>query len=203
MQRRPRPLLVQPAAVSVAVPVDGSESMCVALLAAGKRGLHFCTGICTPTEMCIDICEGRGGCLQGCSARGRVTEARLLHPWNALPPIFWSPSGRVTEVRLLHPSNARFPILWSPSGRVTEVRLVQSSNAHTPTSWSPCGRVTEVRLLHPLNADTPTSWSPPAGSREVTPQGTAHSNKAQIRSVQPVPVMGAGSCSQASQSQTL
>ena len=50
-----------------------------------------------------------------------VTEVKLLHPLNALPPMEVTLFGMVTEVKPLQPENAEFPIEVTLFGMVTEV----------------------------------------------------------------------------------
>ena len=54
-----------------------------------------------------------------CNASGKATEAKLLHPENALAPMVCKASGKATEVKLLHPENAYDVMVVTPVSMLT------------------------------------------------------------------------------------
>ena len=86
---------------------------------------------------------------------GNANAVRLLLFWNAMSPIFVSPSGMFIFASIPHRSKSDELISVSPSGRCASARLSHTENALLPSDVTELGMSTAVSFLHQLNADEP------------------------------------------------
>jgi hypothetical protein len=79
---------------------------------------------------------------------GNVTARKLLHPWNAKPPLMAvNVAGNVTARKLLHPKKVPSPMVVNVAGNAISRKLLRLAKVRSPMAVTVSGKAISRKLL--------------------------------------------------------